>query len=149
MKEKKTICYPILKRDFLIVNIVAGLGVLLMALSLLFRRVGILPDLPCPLHEFAGLYCPGCGGTRAFRALLRGHILDSLWCNPLLLVGIILALHYEIGVLVTLIKRNGKKYYIASPLPAYFYLAFVFIFAIIRDVALVVFQFDMLHDFIP
>jgi hypothetical protein len=33
--------------------------------------------LPCPVHFFTGLYCPGCGGTRALRFLLHGDILNS------------------------------------------------------------------------
>lgn len=28
----------------------------------------------CPLHELTGLWCPGCGLTRATNAILRGHI---------------------------------------------------------------------------
>ena len=35
-------------------------------------RVGFLP--PCPLHEFTGLWCPGCGSTRALHQLVHGHL---------------------------------------------------------------------------
>ncbi len=28
----------------------------------------------CPLHELTGLWCPGCGLTRATNAILRGHV---------------------------------------------------------------------------
>lgn len=41
------------------------------------------PMPPCLLHKFTGLYCPGCGGTRAFLALIRGHVLMSLYYHPL------------------------------------------------------------------
>ena len=46
----------------------------------------LLPPLslpPCVLYQYFGLYCPGCGGTRAFVSLLHGHILQSLWYHPL------------------------------------------------------------------
>lgn len=40
-------------------------------------------EIPCLFHIITGLYCPGCGGTRAAAALLRGQILKSLVYNPL------------------------------------------------------------------
>lgn len=39
---------------------------------------------PCLFHLATGAYCPGCGGTRALRALLRGDIIESIFCNPLI-----------------------------------------------------------------
>lgn len=43
----------------------------------------LLPDIPCPFSTVMGIYCPGCGGTRAVRALLEGRLLASLWYHPL------------------------------------------------------------------
>lgn len=43
--------------------------------------IGGLP--PCVLHSTTGLYCPGCGGTRAVCALLGGHVLLSFFYHPL------------------------------------------------------------------
>lgn len=39
--------------------------------------------LPCFFHYVTGLYCPGCGGTRAVTALLHLHLLQSFRCHPL------------------------------------------------------------------
>lgn len=38
--------------------------------------------LPCVFHEVTGLYCPGCGGTRAVKALLGGSLARSFRYNP-------------------------------------------------------------------
>lgn len=38
---------------------------------------------PCLFRSLTGLYCPGCGGTRALRFLLKGDVLRSLWYHPL------------------------------------------------------------------
>lgn len=38
--------------------------------------------VPCPLHATTGLFCPGCGITRATRELLRGDPLAALARNP-------------------------------------------------------------------
>ena len=37
----------------------------------------------CALKELAGVYCPGCGGTRATVFFLTGHWLRSLIYHPL------------------------------------------------------------------
>lgn len=49
-----------------------------------------LPPIPCVLHKLTGLYCPGCGGTRAVEALLQGRFLHSLWYHPLVLYTVII-----------------------------------------------------------
>ena len=50
-------------------------------------RGGWLP--PCPLHAATGLWCPGCGLTRATHHLLRGDVAAALGAN--LLVPLVLA----------------------------------------------------------
>lgn len=38
--------------------------------------------MPCLYQMMTGLYCPGCGGTRAVRALLSGHPVLSFLYHP-------------------------------------------------------------------
>ena len=38
----------------------------------------------CMFHQLTGLYCPGCGATRALSAMLHGDIKASLHNNALL-----------------------------------------------------------------
>ena len=45
----------------------------------------VLP--PCPLHALTGLWCPGCGSTRALHALLHGDLAQALAMNPLLVLA--------------------------------------------------------------
>jgi hypothetical protein len=46
---------------------------------------------PCPFHAATGLWCPGCGLTRATHALLHGHVMSGLGYNVFtpLLFGLI------------------------------------------------------------
>ena len=45
------------------------------------RQVLRLP--PCLFHLITGYYCPGCGGTRAVRALFKGQLLKSAYYHPI------------------------------------------------------------------
>lgn len=37
---------------------------------------------PCVFRKATGIYCPGCGSTRALRALAGGDFAVALRCNP-------------------------------------------------------------------
>ena len=37
----------------------------------------------CPVHQWLGIQCPGCGATRALSALLHGHLHEALHDNAL------------------------------------------------------------------
>jgi hypothetical protein len=63
----------------------AGLAAVLSGLAVLYRfppdRYGFYPR--CPIHQFTGLLCPGCGATRAIAALLHGDVVQALHWNAL------------------------------------------------------------------
>ena len=50
------------------------------------QRYGFYPS--CPVHEWLGLQCPGCGLTRAVADLLSGRLRDALGHNALV-VGLL------------------------------------------------------------
>lgn len=65
-------------------------------------------ELPCLFQMITGLYCPGCGGTRAALSLLHGQILRSLLYNPIpacLLFGGA----WCVGAVLLERKRGGRK----------------------------------------
>ena len=45
-------------------------------------------SLPCMFYRITGYYCPGCGGTRAFRAFWQGRIFRSVWLHPVVPYGL-------------------------------------------------------------
>ena len=47
--------------------------------------------MPCIFHLLTGLYCPGCGGTRAVKYLLQGDWKNSLIYHPFVLYCVIAA----------------------------------------------------------
>lgn len=54
------------------------------ALAVLYLCIlrNFIPTVPCFFSTVLGIYCPGCGGTRALTALLHGHFLRALWYHP-------------------------------------------------------------------
>jgi hypothetical protein len=53
---------------------------------------GPMPTLSCPFHAATGLWCPGCGMTRAMHAALTGHPLRAFGENVFWPVVVIVAI---------------------------------------------------------
>lgn len=53
----------------------------------------------CPYRALTGLACPGCGLTRATHYLLRGDMATAWVHNPLLFIGVPLALAFALAPL--------------------------------------------------
>lgn len=56
---------------------------------LIYQHPSENPHIPaCPMYKMTGLYCPGCGSTRATHYLLNGQLALAFRHNPLLLVSL-------------------------------------------------------------
>lgn len=64
-------------------------------------------QLPCFFKSMLGIDCPGCGMQRAFIALLRGDIFDSLKLYPALISTIIMLVVLAVHIFFPL--KNGAK----------------------------------------
>jgi hypothetical protein len=66
-------------------KIIGGGALVIGAAAILYAldpaRAGMLPG--CPFHALTGLWCPGCGSTRALHQLLHGHLSAAFGFNPL------------------------------------------------------------------
>ena len=65
---------------------------------------------PCLFQLATGLYCPGCGGTRAIRALMEGKLLLSFQYHPLILYSVIVAGAEAVSLLVARKQKNPRWY---------------------------------------
>jgi len=86
-----------MKRDkwiFCFTNIVLVLLVFIFFLLYLFRDLPLL-QTECTFYRILGYYCPGCGGTRAFKAFMHGRWFQSLWYHPFVPYSILLMLCYS------------------------------------------------------
>ena len=76
----------------------------LIALTLYYSGVlkALEPYNYCVFKRTVGLYCPGCGGTRAVKALLSGHPLLSLYAHPAVLYYAVLYVVFMIRMFCSL-----------------------------------------------
>lgn len=60
----------------------------------------------CDIYNRTGLFCPGCGGTRAVYFLFCGELLKSVRYHPAVLGGVFLYLHF---MLLFFFRKHIKK----------------------------------------
>ena len=70
-----------LKLVLLIASIVVSFAVLTYVSTI--YRYG---EYECPVHKLTGLQCPGCGGTRMLKSIMRFDIKSAFLFNPYMLV---------------------------------------------------------------
>lgn len=82
--------------------------------AFLFLKIVLpnMPERPCIIFEYLGVYCPGCGGTRAVIQLLHGRFLKSVWYHPLVMYGVVLYVCFMISHTLRKlhITKNGMKF---------------------------------------
>lgn len=96
---------------------------------------------PCAFHAATGLWCPGCGGTRALYSLLHGDVATALQMNafstlffvPPMVLGLVWWLARAFGVRVPT-PRISTRYVWA-------YVAVLGVFSVVRNLP----GFDFLH----
>lgn len=62
--------------------------------------------MPCIFQAVTGLYCPGCGGTRAVKYLLTGQIAKSLQYHPLVLYTAVIVTLEAVSAVIA--KKTGR-----------------------------------------
>lgn len=110
--EKKNIEKPNLEKVKTDENVLYIIGwILIAALLTVAAAYALRPELfahlpPCPLHKLTGFYCPGCGGTRAVAALLRGKFVTSLIYHPFVLYAVLIGGWFMITQTVERLSRG-------------------------------------------
>lgn len=64
---------------------------------------------PCMFHKITGLYCPGCGGTRAVFSFFRGEIVRSFKFHPLVPYTFILGGWFMLSQTVERLSKHRIK----------------------------------------
>jgi hypothetical protein len=92
------------------------------------------PLLPsCPFKNLTNFYCPGCGGQRAFHAILHGKFIEAFHDNFLIFI-IIPIVFYKI-----ILQLNGsasKDVFILTGKGIWTFLSLLALFTLIRNIPL-------------
>lgn len=65
----------------------------------------------CFWYTHWGLYCPGCGGTRAFESMLYGHFIKSFIYHPFVLYVVLTLFISFLSYIVYFITRGNKMFF--------------------------------------
>lgn len=101
--------------------------------------------IPCLFHMVTGFYCPGCGGTRAVAALLRGQICISFLYHPI--VPYCAAVYLWFMASHTVERMTGHRWKVGMRyrnLYLWIALAIVVLNTAVKDIALAAFDVDIL-----
>lgn len=102
--------------------------------------------MPCVFHWLTGLYCPGCGGTRALKYLLQGKILSSIQYHPLVFYVIFMACVELISWLVARVSGNRRWFLGHGEWLVYIGIAITAVNWIVKNVLLLGFGIDLMPN---
>ena len=100
---------------------------------------------PCMFHAMTGLYCPGCGGTRAVYALLRGEVGMSLFYYPFVFYAAVLGTWFMVSQTIERLSRHTLPIGLRFR-PVYLWIALILILVnfFVKNIALIVFHVKLM-----
>ena len=115
-------------KRIIIINIVVAVlvaGFVVVTLFLKDRE-----EMQCAFYSLTGLYCPGCGGTRAVYSLLKLRIFDAIKYNITVPFGAFVYIYYNVRAFIAGLKNDteyfkNQKYPLCIVLVAVLLLNFV------------------------
>ena len=108
--------------------------------------IDLLPFKGCSIRRIFHIYCPFCGGTRALKEFLKLHILNSVKCNPVVLMIVIYIVIFFVMYLLEhryYYKNRFMKHRLCI---AYIMFGLLIIFTVIRNISVHYFGIDYLGD---
>ena len=120
-----------------------ALGIGIAAVLLYFCTGFNILDVkyPCIFNKVTHLCCPGCGGTRALRALLRGKLIMSFYDYPPLIYAIVVYIIFMTKCTLFMFLGIGKPGNGAVVKHIYIFLALIIIQWIVKLVAQICFGY--------
>jgi uncharacterized transporter YbjL len=112
--------------------LLAGSGVICVVAYFNPVTAGFFPV--CPLFATTGIYCPGCGMTRAFHALFQGDIVSALHFNLMVPFYAFIFGYVFISTLLIVLRGRGLNYKVFRPGLMYCFITIALLFAVLRNI---------------
>ncbi len=64
----------------------------------------------CDFYSKTGLYCPGCGGSRAVMSLFKLDIISSVKYNIAVPFGVFIYIYYNVRGIVAAVKKDTEYF---------------------------------------
>lgn len=100
----------------------------------------------CLMHDVLHLYCPLCGGTRAFLSCLRFDLLGAVRYNPAVMLAALVFIVLDIRALILILRGSDRTLFPHWLLPAA--ICYFAVFTALRN-ALAFFGVDPVGDVAP
>lgn len=124
-----------MKKKRLLTSFLLLIAFIMFLLTYKYLNIKYNIKIPCIIHEITGLFCPGCGITRAIFALLELDIKKAIKYNILIIVIFPFILIYIINyayIWINDLKKDASKIF---PKPLWYILLIItIIFGIIRNI---------------
>lgn len=91
-------------------GIIIGVAAIFAIVFIRKANIDILHIVRCSFHALTGLYCPGCGGTRAVVFLLNGEILKSFCFHPFVLYCVVFYILFMLKGTWACLFNRGRGY---------------------------------------
>lgn len=136
MKEKSI-------NDYIYISLIITCSLLSLIVFIYYQFFSSYSISNCYIFEHFGIYCPGCGCTRAFESFLRFDFLRSVYYNPAVLYGILMVSIYLITQTIQRILKQTN--YIMPYSNVYLYIGIFILITncVIRNILLLIFHIPL------
>lgn len=138
---------PLDKRKRIVLYVLINLAAIAcVPLFFVYKRIAAAyPQLfACTLYEFFGLYCPGCGTTRALDALVHGRLFTAVRANPGAVMSAAYLLWIDIKLGISTFKSKPFIFGRPERVSLIVIAAVLVLWAIIRNLILIFCGYDLL-----
>ena len=104
-------------------------------LYLYFTGEGEGAGIPCPIYQLTGLYCSGCGASRALRSILHFDFYQAIRYNAVLVLVLPFIAVYFSAIAISFIKSGKDAVSGKIPLwPIWIFVALAVTYGILRNI---------------